>query len=57
MSIDTLKERALQNDRVKAEYEELAPEFRLIDQLLSVTYVYAAREHPVPGYGPPHRCR
>ena len=57
MSLDTLKKKALQDDRVKTEYEKLAPEFRLIDQLLFVTYVYAAQEHPALGYAPPHRCR
>lgn len=57
MSLDTLKKKALQDDRVKTEYEKLTPEFRLIDQLLSVTYVYVAREHPVPGSDLPPRFR
>ena len=36
MSLDTPKKRALRDDKVKAEYDKLAPEFELIDQLLSV---------------------
>ncbi|WP_295720079.1 helix-turn-helix transcriptional regulator [uncultured Halovibrio sp.] len=36
MSLDTLKKKALQDDKVKAEYDKLAPEFELIDQLLSM---------------------
>ena len=36
MSLDTLKKKAHQDDTVKAEYDKLAPEFELIDQLLSM---------------------
>lgn len=36
MSLNRLKERALANDQVKAEYEKLESEFELIDQLLSM---------------------
>lgn len=36
MSLQDLKQRALENPEVKAEYERLDGEFRLIDELLSM---------------------
>ncbi|MEE2001992.1 helix-turn-helix transcriptional regulator [Alkalimonas sp. MEB108] len=36
MSLETLKQRALANPEVKAEYDQLEGEFSLIDQLLSM---------------------
>ena len=36
MSLQKLKQRALTNPEVKAEYEKLESEFNLIDQLLSM---------------------
>ena len=36
MSLQKLKQRALTNPNVKAEYEKLESEFNLIDQLLSM---------------------
>ena len=36
MSLETLKKKALQDDKVNAEYEKLTSEFELIDQLLSM---------------------
>lgn len=36
MSLETLKQRALANPEVKAEYDQLEDEFALIDQLLSM---------------------
>lgn len=36
MSLQTLKKRALANPEVKAEYDNLEAEFKLIDQLISM---------------------
>ncbi len=36
MSLQKLKQRALDNPEVKAEYEQLEAEFNFIDQLLSM---------------------
>ncbi len=36
MSLQTLKQRALDNPEVKAEYKQLEAEFNFIDQLLSM---------------------
>lgn len=36
MSLQTLKQRALDNPEVKAEYEQLEAEFNFIDQQLSM---------------------
>lgn len=36
MSLQTLKQRALDNPEVKAEYEQMEAEFNFIDQLLSM---------------------
>ena len=36
MDLNDLKEKAFQNDKIKSEYDELASEFSLINQLLSM---------------------
>ena len=36
MNLKTLKSRALEDEKVKAEYDRLIPEYQLIDQLLSM---------------------